>query len=163
MLKQPEFSPLRRAQLAYSEGLLALSRDDAAGARAQFAESLALFDKVKAKFSLNVFALDGSRARGSDWAEVESARSSPPGYRTRVETLSNPARYPTSARPSRSPSARASRGETKAGQASLGEALKHLEQTLGEDHPATLKRRKLAAASVAALDGPTHGLAPVGF
>ena len=145
LLKQPEFSPLRRAHLAYSLGLLALSRDDAAGARAQFAESLELFETVKAKFSLNVFALIGlARAEqtlGHGDAAAAAARRASALAESFVEKgapsyligLSRAALGET----------QLARGETEAGRASLNEALAHLQQTLGEDHPATRATHRL--------------------
>ena len=77
-LKPPVFSALRRAHFAYSRGLLALSRGDAAEAQVRFAESVALFETVKAKFSMNVFALIGlaraERSLGHGDAAVAVAR-----------------------------------------------------------------------------------------
>ncbi len=151
-LNPTALSPLRQAHLAYSRGLLALSRDDAKGASAQFAESLVLFDTVKAKFSLNVFALVGlsnaERALGRFEAAEAAALQAIALAETFVE--SGAPSYLVGLSRSSLGEAQLARGQAEAGQASLGEALAHLQQTLGEDHPATRKTRKLAVGSRAA-------------
>jgi len=55
----PIFDLLRQAQLAYYEGRLSFARGDGTRARDQFAESVADFEKMKFKISLNVSALIG--------------------------------------------------------------------------------------------------------
>ncbi len=51
------FTPLRRALLAYTRGVLAVAKGDAGEARTQFAEAAKLYDGTPAKFSHGVLAL----------------------------------------------------------------------------------------------------------
>ena len=53
------FTPLRRAFLAYTRGVLAAAGGDAGEARTQFVESVRLYDTIPAKFSSGVLALVG--------------------------------------------------------------------------------------------------------
>lgn len=152
-MKPPEFSPLRQAHLAYTRGLLALSRDDAAGARAQFDESLALFETVKAKFSLNVFALIGlartELSLGHGDAAVAAVRRALALAESFVEKGA-PSYLIGLSRAALGEIQLSSR-EPVAARTSLDEALAHLRQTLGEEHPATRRTRRLLVASSPAI------------
>jgi eukaryotic-like serine/threonine-protein kinase len=138
-LKPPLFSPLRQAHFAYSRGLLALSRHDAEGARDRFAESVALFGTVKAKFSLNVFALIGlahaERRLGHGDAAAAAARKALALAESFVEK--GAPSYLIGHSLAALGEIQLSSREPLAAQTSLSAALAHLRETLGEDHPAT--------------------------
>ena len=149
-MKPPGFSPLRQAHLAYTRGLLALSRDDAAEARAQFAKSIALFDTVKAKFSLSVFALIGlaraERKLDNGDAAVAAVRKASALAESFVEE--GAPSYLVGLSRATLGEFQLSTGERAAAQASLTDAVTHLRQTLGEEHPATRAAIRLLGASV---------------
>jgi len=136
---------LRRAFLAYARGSLALARGDAAAARERFAESVALYDEVEAKYIHSFLALvDLSRAElavGHPEAAEAAAR--------RALALA------TSLVEKDSPSyliglSQAALGEAElarrdpAARATLAAAATELERTLGPDHPATARARRLS-------------------
>ena len=58
-LRTKPFGTLRSAYLAYTRGVLARARRDAAGALDRFTEAVTLYDKSDAKFIYSVFALIG--------------------------------------------------------------------------------------------------------
>jgi eukaryotic-like serine/threonine-protein kinase len=143
-LQPPVFSTLRQAHFAYSRGLLALSRHDAAQAQVRFAESVARFETVKAKFSMNVFALIGLARAERSLRHAAAAEAAARRAIALAESLAGKG----------SPSyliglSQAALGEVQLAQgdpsatATLGAALGHLDQTLGGQHPATIATRRL--------------------
>jgi hypothetical protein len=141
--------PLLQAHLAYSRGLLALSRHDAAQARVRFAESVALFETVKAKFSMSVFALIGlaraERTLGHGDAAAAAARKALALAESFVEK--GAPSYLIGRSRAALGEVQLSNREPVAARTSLDEALAHLRQTLGEDHPATRTTLELRAGA----------------
>ena len=146
------FTPLRRAYLAHTRGVVAVERGEAPEARREFAEAIRMYDAIPAKFAWGVQALVGlARAELAtghpDAAETAARRALAlaesfvdRGARSYLIGLSLAElgraelalRGPEAARPT------------------LQTALGHLQDTLGPDHPATAAARLNAELAVAA-------------
>jgi len=139
---------LRRGFLAYTRGSLALARGDAAAARDRFAESVALYDQVDAKYVHSFLALvDLSRselATGHPEAAEEAARRAVALAESLVEKESPS--YLIGLSEAALGEARLARGDPSA-RATLSAAVTQLEQTLGPEHPSTVRTRQLAGAA----------------
>ncbi|MEX1244203.1 MAG: serine/threonine-protein kinase [Thermoanaerobaculia bacterium] len=152
-LSRPYFNPLKRALLAYSRGLLALGRGDPVRARAELAESTALFESAKARLAQNVHALIGLARAEAALGNMAAAEATARRAIALAESLVE--KGAPSYLVGRSKSAlgeiQLARGQTEAGRSSLNEALAHLEPTLGTEHPATsAARRRLAVSATGA-------------
>ena len=145
-LSRPYFNPLKRALLGYSRGLLALGRGDPLKARSELTGSVALFEAAKARLAQNVHALVSlARAQAAlgDMAAAEAtARRAIALAETMVEKTAPS--YLVGRSKAALGEIQLAGGQTKAGRASLQEALAHLEPTLGPDHPATIAARAAA-------------------
>jgi serine/threonine-protein kinase len=143
--QSPTLGIMRKANFAYSWGLLELDRGHAARARDLFAESVEDFDRWPAKIALNVLALVGlaraERAVGDlDAAEAAARRGmalaatfvekGAPSYLTGLSLLDLG-------------QTQMSRRQTEAARETLRNAAEHLEPTLGPSHPETLRARGL--------------------
>ncbi len=142
---EAHFNLLRQAMLRYSRGLLAFARGDHARARDELAESTRLFDSARARLAQSVFArvalarADIALGNGAE-AEARSRTAL-----TLAESLVERG----------SPSyliglSQAALGEAQlvgrnpdAG-ATLAAAVGQLQQTLGAEHPVTVRTRRLA-------------------
>lgn len=146
--KPPEFSPNRQAHLAYTRGLLALSRGDAAEARAQFAKSIALFDTVKAKFGLSVLAFLGLARAEQKLDDGDAAVAAVGKAAALAESFveEGAPSYLIGLSRAALGEIQLSNGEQVAAKTSLTQALTHLRQTLGEEHPATRATVRLLGA-----------------
>jgi tetratricopeptide (TPR) repeat protein len=146
-LSRPYFNPLKRALLAYSRGLLALGRGEPVKARAELAESTALFESAKARLAQNVHALVGlARAEavlGNMAAAEATARRAISLAESMVEK--GAPSYLVGCAKAVLGEIQLARGETEAGRTSLDEALAHLEPTLGTDHPVTISTQRLVS------------------
>ncbi|HTR02611.1 MAG TPA: serine/threonine-protein kinase [Thermoanaerobaculia bacterium] len=139
---------VRRGLLAYTRGVIARARGDEGAARAEFAEAVALYDAVDVKLTHSVFArVELARAElalGNLAAADTAARGAldlarslvPPGSPSYLIGLSN-----------------AMLGEVQlarqdpAAQATLEAASADLAQTLGSEHPASVRVRRLAGGA----------------
>ena len=135
----------RRAFLAYARGLLARARGDATEARSRFLEAVRLYEEADAKFIYSVFALTELARSEIATGHLESADAAARRALALAESLVE----------KDSPSyliglAQDVLGEVllarrePAARATLAAAVSQLEQTLGADHPATLRTRRLA-------------------
>ena len=133
------FTPLRRAYLAYTRGVLASAEGEDGEAWKQFAESVRLYDGIDAKFSAGTLALLGlaraELAAGKPDAAEKAARRAlalaesfvgkgEPSYLVGL-SLAEIGRIELAER------------QTAAGRVTLRTALDHLQETLGPGHPAT--------------------------
>ena len=140
------FTPLRRAYLAYTLGVLASARGETGEARKQFSESVRLYDGIDAKFSAGALALLGlARAElaagNADAAEKAARRAlalaesfvdaGAPSYLAGL-SLAELGRIELTRR------------QTETGHATLASAVLHLERTLGPEHPSTREARARA-------------------
>jgi eukaryotic-like serine/threonine-protein kinase len=138
------FTPLRRAFLAHTRGTLAWAERNPREAGARFAESVGIYDGIPAKFSHGVLALV-SLAR----AELAT------GHPEKAETAARRAlALAESFVDKDSPSylvgmslatlgeVERSAGRADAGRVTLEKAVRHLETTLGPEHPATREARR---------------------
>ena len=141
------FNINRQAQHAYHQGRLLEQRGDLSAARARYAESVALFEKLRQKTAVQVFALT-SLAR----AELATA-----GAANAAETAQRALQLAQSLAAPGTPSylvgaaqlvvadqQRAS-GAIEASAQSYREALDNLERTLGSDHPLSKEAREKAS------------------
>jgi tetratricopeptide (TPR) repeat protein len=138
-LGTPAFTPLRKAFLAHTRGVMAAGRGDAVEARTQFAESTRLYDEIPAKFAWGVLAFAGlanaELATGHPDASEAAARRAlvlaesfvDRGARSYLVGL---------ALAELGRADLALRGPGEAGP-TLRTALGHLQDTLGPEHPAT--------------------------
>jgi len=145
-LGKPTFGLLRRAHLAYSRGLLALRRGDAAAARRLFEESVGDFDKWPAKISLNVLALVGLSRAENAVGDREAAESTARRGLVLAETFvdKDSPSYLVGLSESALAEAQRNGGQREAARASAARAVSHLERTLGADHPAAVDARRLS-------------------
>ncbi len=147
-VSRPYFNPLKRAMLAYSRGLLALGRGEPVKARAELAESTALFDGAKARLAQNVYALVGLARAEAALGNVAAAETTARHAIALAESMVE--KGAPSYLLGRSKAALAeiqlARGEVEAARASFNEALAHLQPTLGPEHPATTAARRLLNA-----------------
>ena len=146
------FTPLRRAFLAHTRGVLASRGGDAAEARARYAESIRMYDAIPAKFAWGVLALVGLSRSELATGNPEAAEAAARRALTLAESFVE--------RGARSYLVGLSLAElgqvelalrkpSEAG-ATLRTALGHLEETLGPEHPAALEARRTAELAVAA-------------
>ena len=147
----PTFDLLRRAQMAYYEGHLALARGDGARARDQFSESVAGFEKMKFKISLNVSALIGlaraELALGNAAAATAAARRAITMSESFIEKGS-PSYLVGQSRLALG-EAQLAAGEKVAARASFDAALEQLQRTLGPEHPKTVRARQFTESLAA--------------
>ena len=153
-LNRPYFNPLKRALLAYSRGLQALGRGEPVKARAELAESTALFESAKARLAQNVHALIGlaraEAALGNGEAAEAAVRRAVALAESMVERGSPS--YLVGCAKAALGEIQLARGQPEAARTSLTGALTHLQPTLGTDHPATsAARRRLTESDGGAL------------
>jgi tetratricopeptide (TPR) repeat protein len=138
------FTPLRRAYLEYTRGILATAAGDEAVARVAFSESVRLYSGISAKFSGNVLALLGlartelalgrpsegesAARRGLSIAESLVERGAPSYLVGR--SLAELGRIELAV------------GHEEAGKKTMRVAIEHLQETLGPDHESTLAARR---------------------
>ncbi len=146
--QSPRLGVLRRAHFAYSWGLLELDRGHGEKARDLFAESLGDFEKWPARISLNVLAYTGLSRAERSMGHLEAAEAAArkglalaatfvePGAPSYLSGLSLLELGETQLS-ARRPEAR----ET------LAKAEDHLQRTLGDGHPKTLRARRLLQAA----------------
>ncbi len=148
-LGQKVFSPLKQAYLAYTRGLLARARGDAAERRAQFVEAVRLYDEVDAKFVYSFFALvelsQAELTTGHAEAAESAARRADALARSLVEKDSPS--YLIGFSKAALGEVQLARGQREAGRRNLEEARVELERTLGPDHPASRSARRLVDGS----------------
>ena len=148
-LSRPYFNPLKRALLAYSRGLLALGRRDPVKARAELVESTALFESAKARLAQNVHALIGLARAEAALGNMAAAEATARRAIALAESLveKGAPSYLVGCSKAALGEIQLVLGQTESGRATLGEALAHLEPTLGTEHPATIAARHLQAGS----------------
>ena len=148
----PAFGPRREANYEYSRGLLAMTRGDAAQARARFRDAIARFDAIPAKFHLNVFALialgRAERALGHS-AEAEAAARQAVALAESFVPKGT-ASYLTGQARLALGEVELARGDRSAAGISLAAAGDELTRTLGQDHPAVIRARQLVDSPAAA-------------
>jgi serine/threonine-protein kinase len=151
-LSTPEFTPLRRAFLAYCRGVVAAESGDAAEARSQFAESIRLYDSTPARLAWGVLALAGLARAELATAHPDAAEAAARRARALAESFVEKGTRSYLIGLSLAELGRAElalRGPA-AGGPTLRAAVGHLEETLGADHPATTAARRSAELAVAA-------------
>ena len=151
-LGTPEFTPLRKAFLAYARGVLAASAGDAAEARAQFAESIRLYDSTPAKLAWGVLALNGLSQAELAAGNVDAAEAAARRALALAESFVDRGARSYLVGLSLAELGRAElaqRGPAAAG-STLQAALDHLQDTLGPEHPAAVAARRSAELAVAA-------------
>ena len=147
------FTPLRRAFLAQTRGMIAWATKDPRNARERFAEAVGLYDGIPAKFSHGVLALMGlaraelatgsSRKRPRQRRGALSLSRSRSWRRARLRTSSG-------SRSRRIGEIELATGRAQAGRATIAKALGHLNTTLGAEHPATVAARGASGVTTAA-------------
>jgi tetratricopeptide (TPR) repeat protein len=151
LFNKPSFDRLRRAQLPYYEGRLALARGENQRARDQFAESAADFEAMKFKIVLNVFALIGlARAElslGHATAAVAAADRAITLSESFIEKGS-PSYLVGQSRLALG-EVQLAAGDKVAARASFDAALQQLQRTLGPTHPKTARARQFAESLAA--------------
>jgi tetratricopeptide (TPR) repeat protein len=142
-------NPLRRAFLAYAQGHLVLARGDAPEARKRFAESVALYDQVEAKYIHSFSALLGLAE--AELATGHAAAAEAAARRAIALAESMIAKDSPSYLIGLSKAAlgriQLSGGQTETARGNLRAALAELERTLGPEHPATSSTRRLVASA----------------
>jgi serine/threonine-protein kinase len=134
----------RRALLAYSRGILARARRDFAEARSRFAEAVRLYDEIEAKYSVSLLARTELARAELATGHLEEAEAAARRALALAESLVEKS----------SPSYLIGLSQTVLGEIRLArrqpdaevilrEARAELEQTLGEEHPATFRARTL--------------------
>ena len=142
------FTPLRRAYLAYTRGILATAAGDEAGARDAFAESVRLYAGIPAKFSGNVLALLGlARAELALGRASEAGSAARRGLSIAESLVERGARsYLVGLSLVELGRIELAAGREEPGQRTLRAAVEHLQETLGPDHPSTIAARRSAGA-----------------
>ena len=143
-LDTPDFTPLRRAFLAYGRGVVAAASGDAAEARNRFAESIRLYDSTPAKLAWGVLALDGLARAELATGHPDAAEAAARRALARAESfVDRGARsYLIGLSLAELGRAELALRRLSDASASLRTAVGHLEQTLGPEHPATIETRR---------------------
>jgi tetratricopeptide (TPR) repeat protein len=136
----------RRAQLDYYRGRLALAQGDHEAARARFTQTLEVFERRPARIAMSVLARIGlaeaEQALGNHQQAVGRAEDAIALAESFVEP-EQPSYLVGLARAALA-RAQAADGEPAAARESLARAARHLEATLGDEHPATRAARAAA-------------------
>jgi serine/threonine-protein kinase len=138
------FTPLRRAFLAQTRGMIARAAGDPREARERFAEAVGLYDGIPAKFSHGVLALDGLARAELAAGNLDAAEAAARRGLALAESFvdkGSPS-YLVGLSLAALGEIEKARGRADAGSATLGTAVGHLEKTLGPEHPATLEARR---------------------
>jgi hypothetical protein len=142
------FTPLRRAFLAHTRGVLAAHRGDADEARSQFADSVRLYDTIPAKFAWGVLALAGLADAELATGHPEAASAAAKRALTLAESfVDRGARsYLVGLSLVEVGRAELALHDAAAAGATFRTALDHLQETLGPDHPATKNALRLVSS-----------------
>jgi eukaryotic-like serine/threonine-protein kinase len=148
----PLFAARRRANDAYARGLVALATGDAVTARRRFSDALGQLATLEAKFNLGVFANVGL-------ARAEQTL----GHAVEAETAARQAlALAESFAPKGTPSyligharlavgeVELARGDRAAARTTIAAATDSLRLSLGAEHPAAVRARKLAETAASA-------------
>jgi eukaryotic-like serine/threonine-protein kinase len=143
-LDTPDFTPLRRAFLAYGRGVLAAANGDAVEARNRFEESLRLYDSTPARLAWGVLALVGSARAELATGHPQQAETAARRALTLAESFVDEGApsYLVGLSLATLGEIEQSGGRKEQGRATLEKAVGHLETTLGPDHPATREARR---------------------
>jgi eukaryotic-like serine/threonine-protein kinase len=150
-LGQRVFTPLRRAYLAYARGIVAKTRGDAVEARTQLAEAVRLYDGIEAKFLYSVLALDelaGAELATGHPREAEAAARRAIALAESLVGKGTPS-YLVALSESTLGEIQLATGRAAESRPTLEAAVRHLDTTLGPEHPASTKARRLAADAAA--------------
>ena len=148
----PNFDLLRQAQLTYYEGRLSFARGDVTRARDRFAASVAGFEKMKFKISLNVSALIGLARAELALGNAAAATAAAGRAITLSESFiekGSPSYLVGQSRLALG-EAQMAAGEKVAARASFDGALEELRRTLGPEHPKTARARQFVESLAAA-------------
>ncbi len=143
-LGTPDFTPLRRAFLAYGRGVLAAASGDSAEARTRFSESIRLYDATPAKLAWGVMALVGLARADLATGDLEEAEAAARRALALAESFvdKEAPSYLVGISLAALGEVQQSNGRAEAGHATLQDAVRHLETTLGPEHPATREARR---------------------
>ena len=138
------FTPLRRAFLAYTKGVIAVAARSPGEARTQFAESVRLYDGIPAKFSHGVLALVGLARAELATGHPEAADAAAKRALALAESFveKGAPSYLVGMSLAAQGEVELAGGRAEAGKRSLEKAVDHLQTTLGAEHPATLEARR---------------------
>ena len=144
------FTPLRRAFLAHTRGTIAWASGNRAEARERFAEAVALYDGILAKFSHGVLALVGLARAELAAGNIEAANSAARRALVLAESFVNKGdpSYLIGFALTAVADVERARGQTDAAHVTLETAFGHLQKTLGPDHPATRELQRASSSSV---------------
>ncbi len=141
--EDPRVDEFRGAQLSYYRGRLALAQAEHEAARARFAAAIDVFERRAAKFAMSVNARIGlaeaELALGNHQQAIRSAENAIALAESFVEP-EQPS-YLVGLAQAALAKARAAEGEPADARELLATAARHLEATLGEEHPATRAAR----------------------
>jgi serine/threonine-protein kinase len=138
------FTPLRRAHRAYTLGVLAAIRRDFPEARTQFAEAVRLHEGMPAKFTSAVLSLVGLARAELATGHPEKAEDAARRALALAESFvdKDSPSYLVGMSLASLGEVERSTGRAEAGQATLQKAIRHLDTTLGPEHPATREARQ---------------------
>ena len=138
------FTPLRRAFLAYTKGVIAVAARSPGEARTQFAESVRLYDGIPAKFSHGVLALVGLARAELATGHPEAADAAAKRALALAESFveKGAPSYLVGMSLAAQGEVELAGGRAEAGKRTLEKAVDHLQTTLGAEHPATLEARR---------------------
>jgi len=138
------FTPLRRAFLAHTRGVLATTQGDVAEARDQFAASVRIYETIPAKFSWGVSTLvrlaRAELATGHPEAAETAARKALALAESFVEK--DAPSYLVGISLAALGEVERAGGQAARGRATLEKAVGHLQTTLGSEHPETVAARR---------------------
>jgi serine/threonine-protein kinase len=138
------FTPLRRAFLAQSRGAICWAAGDKGGARDRLVEAVGLYDGIPAKFSHGVLALTALARAELASGRPEAAEAAARRALTLAESFvdKDAPSYLVGLSLAALAEVERSGGRADAGKATTEKAVRHLEATLGPEHPATREARR---------------------
>ena len=139
------FTPLRRAFLAQTRGMIARAAGDPREARERFAEAVGLYDGIPSKFSHGVLALTGLSRAELAVGDLDAAEAAARRALTLAESFVDKGTpsYLVGLSLAALGEVQLARGRSAEGRERLRTAVGHLETTLGPEHPASVEARRV--------------------